>query len=145
MLCPQGSQLHGRSVLLADQQYKQLFPYSLLADRNHYREVYHTPETPGRKDEERFEKVKAALGDLVVAEVPATKSWYKAGPLDIPVVSEAEDDKVVPLSLHSSIIGSLKFNAQILLYSKPENAENARKRKNDCLAYEAPDAANEPA
>ena len=29
MLCPQGSQLHGRSVLLADQQYKQLFPYSL--------------------------------------------------------------------------------------------------------------------
>ena len=30
MLCPQGSQLHGRSVLLADQQYKQLFPYSLL-------------------------------------------------------------------------------------------------------------------
>ena len=30
MLCPQGGQLHGRSVLLADQQYKQLFPYSLL-------------------------------------------------------------------------------------------------------------------
>ena len=32
MLCPQGSQLHGRSVLLADQQYKQLFPYSILAE-----------------------------------------------------------------------------------------------------------------
>ena len=31
MLCPQGGQLHGRSVLLADQQYKQLFPYRLLA------------------------------------------------------------------------------------------------------------------
>ncbi len=30
MLCPQGGQLHGRSVLLADQQYKQLFPYSTL-------------------------------------------------------------------------------------------------------------------
>ena len=30
MLCPQGGQLHGRSVLLADQPYKQLFPYSLL-------------------------------------------------------------------------------------------------------------------
>ena len=30
MLCPQGGQLHGRSVLLADQQYKQLFPYRLL-------------------------------------------------------------------------------------------------------------------
>ena len=38
MLCPQGGQLHGRSVLLADQPYKQLFPYSLkvLADENGY-------------------------------------------------------------------------------------------------------------
>ena len=34
MLCPQGGQLHGRSVLLADQQYKQLFPYSLLVVRS---------------------------------------------------------------------------------------------------------------
>ena len=33
MLCPQGGQLHGRSVLLADQQYKQLFPYSLRDPR----------------------------------------------------------------------------------------------------------------
>ena len=33
MLCPQGGQLHGRSVLLADQQYKQLFPYRLLVGR----------------------------------------------------------------------------------------------------------------
>ena len=32
MLCPQGGQLHGRSVLLADQQYKQLFHYSLLIE-----------------------------------------------------------------------------------------------------------------
>ena len=32
MLCPQGGHLHGRSVLLADQPYKQLFPYSSLAD-----------------------------------------------------------------------------------------------------------------
>ena len=116
-----------------------------LADRNHYREVYHTPETPGREDVERFEEVKAALGDLVVAEVPATKSWYKAGSSDIPVVSEAEDGRIVPLSLHSSIIGSLKSNAQILLYSRPENAETARERKKDCLVAEAPDTANEPA
>lgn len=116
-----------------------------LADRNHYREVYHTPETPERKDLDRLEKVKAALGDLVVAEVPATKSWYKAGPSDIPVVSEAEDGRVVPLSLHSSIIGSLKSNAQILLYSTPENADAARKKKNECLADEAPGTAKEQA
>ena len=116
-----------------------------LADRDHYREVYHTSETPGGEDVERFEKVKAALGDLVVAEVPATRSWYKAGPSDIPVVSEAEDGKVVPLSLYSSIIGSLKSNAQILLYARPENAATARSKKNEWLAGEAPDAANDPA
>ena len=34
MLCPQGGHLHGRSVLLADQQYKQLFPYMLLEAAN---------------------------------------------------------------------------------------------------------------
>ena len=116
-----------------------------LAGRDHYREVYHTSETPGGEDVERFKKVRAALGDLVVAEVPAIRSWYKTGPSDIPVVSEAEGGRVVPLSFHSSIIGSLKSNAQILLYSSPENAETARRRKNACLADEAPDAADEPA
>ena len=39
MLCPQGGQLHGRSVLLADQQYKQLFHYRLLVQGLHSGEM----------------------------------------------------------------------------------------------------------
>jgi uncharacterized protein len=100
-----------------------------LAERNHYREIYHTPEAPDSKDLERLQEMKTALGDLIVAEVSAAKSWYKAGPSDILVVSEAEESRVVLLSLHSSVIGSLKSNAQVLLYVKPEDAATARKKK----------------
>jgi uncharacterized protein len=100
-----------------------------LAERNHYREIYHTPEAPDSKDLERLQEMKATLGELIVAEVSAEKSWYKAGPSDILVVSEAEENRVVLLSLHSSVIGSLKSNAQVLLYVKPEDAATARKKK----------------
>jgi HD superfamily phosphohydrolase len=100
-----------------------------LVERNHYREIYHTPEAPDAKDLERLQEMKTALGALIVAEVSAEKSWYKAGPSDILVVSEAEENRVVLLSLHSSVIGSLKSNAQVLLYVKPEDAATARKKK----------------
>jgi hypothetical protein len=78
--------------------------------------------------------MKTALGELIVAEVSAEKSWYKAGPSDILVVSEAEENRVVLLSLYSSVIGSLKSNAQVLLYVKPEDAATARKTKADMPA-----------
>jgi hypothetical protein len=102
---------------------------SRLAERNHYREIFHTPEAPDAQDIERLKEVKAALGDLVVAEVSAEKSWYKAGPSDILVRSEAEADRVVLLSMYSSVIGSLKSNAQVLLYVRPEKAAEAREKK----------------
>jgi hypothetical protein len=41
---------------------------------------------------------------------------------------------VVLLSLYSSVIGSLKSNAQVLLYVKPEDAATARKTKADMPA-----------
>jgi hypothetical protein len=109
-----------------------------LAERNHYREIYHTPEAPERKDMERLQEIRNALGPMIVAEVSAEKSWYKAGPSDILVVSEAEENRVILLSLHSSIIGSLKSNAQVLLYVKPEDAPAARKKKAELPAAVEP-------
>lgn len=100
-----------------------------LTERNHYREIYHTPEAPDSNDLARLHEVKSVLGTLVSAEVSASKSWYKAGPSDILIQSEAEDNKVVLLSLHSSIIGSIRSNAQVLLYVKPEDARVARQKK----------------
>ena len=61
-----------------------------LASRNHYREVYHTPESPTASDLERLDQARDALGDLVCAE-SARKShgtrwemltfWYSATPM----------------------------------------------------------------
>ncbi len=100
-----------------------------LKTRNHYREVYHTPESPELKDMERLAAVKNALGLLVASEQSAEKSWYKTGRPDILVESEADDDKVDFLSTHFPTIGSLRSNAQVILYAKPEDAGEARRRK----------------
>jgi len=99
---------------------------SRLATRNHFRRVYQTPEVCTEKDLDELQKVKEALGDLVVAEEPATKSWYKTGRPDIPVISDSKDRGVAPLSNYSSVIGSLKSNSQVLLYVKPERIRTAK-------------------
>jgi HD superfamily phosphohydrolase len=100
-----------------------------LADRQHYRSVYHTPESPDAEDMKRLQDMKSALAQWIAAEMSATKSWYKAGPSDILVSSEAEENRVEFLSMHSSVIGSLKANGQILLYVRPEDAAAARLEK----------------
>lgn len=105
-----------------------------IASRNHFREIYHTPEAPTRDDMLQLNEVKNALGALIVAEVSAEKSWYKAGPSDILVMREAENNGVTLLSLYSPIIGSLKSNAQVLLYVKPEDASVAREKVAALLA-----------
>lgn len=97
-----------------------------LACRNHYREVYHTSETPGPEDLEELKKVRAELGDLIRAEEPAEKSWYKIGSADIPVISETKTPRVQPLSAHSLVVANLKPIRKVMLYARPEDAEQAR-------------------
>jgi len=97
-----------------------------IATRNHYREVYHTPEVPLVEDIEKLESAKAALGGLLAAEQSAGKSWYKTGESDIPIQSERASRSIVPLSQYSSIAASIKANRQTLLYAKPEDADEAR-------------------
>jgi hypothetical protein len=69
--------------------------------------------------------LKEALGNLLVAEEEASKSWYKLGALDIGVVSGADPAAVPPLSQKSSVVSNLKANNQVLLYVRPENAARA--------------------
>ena len=47
---------------------------------------------------ERLNRVKVGLGPLLAAEEPAGKNWYKTGKTDIPVVSDAKEHAVLPLS-----------------------------------------------
>lgn len=99
---------------------------SRLCGRDHYREVYHTPEAPTSHDLDELSKVKTGLGDLVVAEESAVKSWYKVDNTDIPVVSETEGRRVRPLSVFSPMIQSLKPTRKVMLYVRPERADEAR-------------------
>jgi hypothetical protein len=59
--------------------------------------------------------VKSKLGVLVVAGEHAEKSWYKTGPLDIPVLSDIGNNRVSPLSRHSSVVASIKPNSHALV------------------------------
>lgn len=96
-----------------------------LCDRNHFREVFHTPETPERKDLVLFQKVCEDLGDLLQVVVPAEKSWYKVDETDIPVQSDNPSNRVAQLSKLSSVIAGLKPIRKQMAYCSPEDKEKA--------------------
>ncbi len=96
-----------------------------LCDRDHYREVYHTPETPTRKDLARFDKACNDLGDLLRVVVPAEKSWYKVDETDIPIQSDNPGNRIVPLSKLSSVIARLKPIGKRMAYCAPDDKEAA--------------------
>jgi len=102
-----------------------------LTSRDLFRRIYHTPEVSTLQDLDCLRKIRDELGDLVAAEEPASKSWYKTGTPDIPVVSERKE--IAPLSKHSSVLANLKANNQVQVYAKPENAERARNKVNEIL------------
>jgi HD superfamily phosphohydrolase len=99
-----------------------------LSTRNHYREVFHTPETPTQHDFARLDRVREALGSLLSAEERSKASWYNAEKGDIPVASEIEEGRIDPLSKYSSVVDSLSGNRQVRLYVRPEAYESAQRR-----------------
>jgi HD superfamily phosphohydrolase len=99
-----------------------------LAERDHFREVYHTPETPTAADLETLERMRARLGALVQAEERAEKSWYKVGKPDIPVISDNPGRPVSPLSHYSGVVAQLSPIGKVMLYSRKEDVAEARQR-----------------
>jgi HD superfamily phosphohydrolase len=88
-----------------------------LISRNHYREVYHTPEIPTKADLERFEKIRNNLGPMARAIENAGKSWYKLeNDQDIPIKSDNPGGEIRPLSEHSAAVKGLKPTGKIMLY-----------------------------
>jgi hypothetical protein len=49
----------------------------ILKERNHYRCVYETPETPTSDDLARFDEIDKELEAIPRIGVPAEKSWYQ--------------------------------------------------------------------
>jgi hypothetical protein len=70
-------------------------------------------------------KVKDLLGDLLAAEMPAGKSWYKTDTTDIAVYDRVGQKPVAPLSEYSNVVRNLGKNDQVLLYCRPENRDEA--------------------
>lgn len=104
-----------------------------ISTRNHYRQVFHTPEAPTAEQLEQLQQVKARLGKLVAAEEPAEKSWYKTGPSDIPVLGEIGKNIVKPLSEHSNVVANIKPSNQVFLYVKPEDVPKAKQIVDEVL------------
>lgn len=95
-----------------------------IVERNHYREIYHSPEVSSDRDFEELQRVKQKLGNLVVAEESAGKSWYTKDSTDIPVLARGQ---ALPLSSFSRAISSLQKNNQVKLYvDKGSRAEAER-------------------
>ncbi|MEW6265695.1 MAG: hypothetical protein AB1641_21690 [Thermodesulfobacteriota bacterium] len=99
-----------------------------LSERDHYRQVIETPETPKESDLENLIKWRQALDDLLVAEEQADKSWYKDKEFDIPVLKEGRTPEVAPLSKYSSVVGKIKPIKQVKLYVRREDREEAVRR-----------------
>ncbi|MGA8433172.1 MAG: HD domain-containing protein [Candidatus Sulfotelmatobacter sp.] len=96
-----------------------------LTCRDHYRLGYRSPEISTEGDLNLLENIKNELGDLVVAEEESSKSWYKTGPTDIPVVNNIDPGTVLPLSKYSHVVLNVKPINQVFLYVRPETAETA--------------------
>ena len=89
--------------------------------RDHYREIWHTPEIPGPDDEEELREQREKLGELLAAEIPAEKSWYNTRSSDIPVLTENPERERKPLSSFSSVASIIKPIHQTRLYVKAED------------------------
>lgn len=95
-----------------------------LVARDHYREVYHTPEQPQKADLALLETISEALGNAVLAREEASKSWYKKKSTDIPILEKV--GRVRPLSSHSSVVGKLDQNQQVRLFADRNGSSGLR-------------------
>jgi hypothetical protein len=96
--------------------------------------VYQTNEVQSEKDRENLRRVRETLGDLIAAEMPAGKNWYKLDDSDIAVYrNEDGQTKVAPLSEYSNVVRHLGKNDQILVYSLPERKRDALKKVEEAI------------
>jgi HD superfamily phosphohydrolase len=97
-----------------------------LADRNHFREIHHTPEIPTADDLRRFDEIRQNLGEMARAVENAGKSWYKLeNDQDIPIQSDNANREIRPLSEHSAAVKGLRSTGRRMLYCREEEKQAA--------------------
>jgi HD superfamily phosphohydrolase len=106
-----------------------------LCRRNHYREIYFTPECPETSDIAELTRIEQGAKKYIVAREEAGKSWYKVDQTDIPVISDFKGGKVMPLSALSPIVGSIKPTRRVSLFAKPEQAKEAMEKVAELMKF----------
>jgi HD superfamily phosphohydrolase len=96
-----------------------------LRERDLFREIRHTPAYPEKRDERALNRWRKQLAEVLVADIPSERSWYKVDNTDIPVVTEDAKRVVRPLSYYSPIVKKMEAMRQVRLYVKPEDREKA--------------------
>ncbi|QDU36781.1 deoxyguanosinetriphosphate triphosphohydrolase-like protein [Maioricimonas rarisocia] len=104
-----------------------------LSSRDHYRQVWHSAENPGRHDVETFHMIQGALGSKMPLVASASKSWYRFDESDVPVQSDNPGQAAVPLSHLSDVIKGMRPIGKIMAYSAPENVASARAVVQNCV------------
>jgi hypothetical protein len=99
-----------------------------LRERNHFRRVRSTTETPSEYELDQVDIWKDKLGELLKATDYADKSWYKIGNTDIPVQSESNKPGPVPLSKLSSFVARMQPIKQVSLYVQKEDMAEANQK-----------------
>jgi uncharacterized protein len=99
-----------------------------LASRDHFREVFHTPESPTADDLAALQRVRSSLGDLLQADAMSGTSTYKLGKPDIPIASDNPSREIKPLSAYSSVVRGLQPVGKTMLYCRKEDMEEAISR-----------------
>ena len=99
-----------------------------IKERNPYRPVWNTTETPTDEEIQRIERITAELGDLVGFESDASKSWYYLDDQDLLIVPDdgTGPQRGKPLSAFSSIVRNMRPVAQRRIYVKPSDREAAK-------------------
>lgn len=105
-----------------------------LSKRDHYRLVFQTNEIQTEADRRKLARVRESLGDLLAAEMPAGKSWYKRDDSDIAVyLNQDGQKKVAPVSEYSNVVRHLGKNDQILVYCRPEQRREAARKVEEAM------------
>ena len=98
-----------------------------ILERNPFRLVHQTSETPTARELEIFDRIFDELGDLVGFVRDAEKTWYSLGEQDLQIVRDGQNEprRGRPLSTLSSIVRNMNPVSQKRIYVSPSNREEA--------------------
>ena len=113
-----------------------------ILERNPFRCVHETSETPSDNEKAIFERMVKELGDLVSYVGDAERTWYSLGEQDLLIVPNGQStpQRGKPLSQYSSIVGNMQPVSQRRIYVDPSARDEAVSKVEEFKRREGIDA-----